>query len=86
MAFDFLPVVGGALVATALASTVLLALRLRARRQEIAILRQLLTAEMNRNTDLINTNYMLAALNEDLFVCLDQRNPLITPLRAPILN
>lgn len=84
--FDLMPVLAGAITASALGGLVLLTLRLRARRQENAILRRLLRAEMERTTDLINTNYMLATLNEDLFACLDQHNPLITPLRTPILN
>lgn len=47
---------------------------------ELTVRRQLLDAELARNADLINTNYMLASLNEDLFAALDQAKPLMSLL------
>lgn len=42
--------------------------------------RQLLVSADQRNADLLNSNYQLARLNEDLFVALDQHKPLATLL------
>lgn len=47
---------------------------------ELTVRRQLLDAELARNRDLINTNYMLASLNEDLYQALDRAKPLVSLL------
>lgn len=47
---------------------------------ELTVRRQLLDAELARKRDLINTNYMLASLNEDLYQALDRAKPLVSLL------
>ena len=54
--------------------------RLRESAEEIQWLRQLVENAEQRNADLLNVNYELAVLNEDLFVALDHRKPLASLL------
>lgn len=57
-----------------------LAHELQELQHELAVRRQLLDAELARNAELINTNYMLASLNEDLYQALDRAKPLVSLL------
>lgn len=57
-----------------------LAHELQELQHELTVRRQLLDAELARNRDLINTNYMLASLNEDLYQALDRAKPLVSLL------
>jgi len=62
-----------------------LAQHLRSQAYENAILRDHLDAERKRNNDLLNCNYELALLNEDLFAALHKRTPLTSLLGNTVI-
>lgn len=64
-------------VGVGLAGGFLLWQRMNEYKRRAELLGVLLEGELARSTELINCNYELALLNEELFQVLDQRNPLI---------
>lgn len=79
-------VIGG-LVSVGIAGGALLWRRMHEYKHRAEVLGVLLEGELKRNSDLLDMNYMLAGLNEDLYAHLDQRNPMVAaPWRRVQMN